>query len=85
MDLSNKTVREICSCAEYRNLKRGEAVFCTEAKGKNPPGCIQFMNIKSGEVCTATEFFSTGHADMDSYVDEVAMKKCPSNPNYRSI
>ncbi|MDD5012590.1 MAG: hypothetical protein PHQ66_03025 [Candidatus Nanoarchaeia archaeon] len=77
MNLSDKTVREICSCAQFRNLHRGDAVFCEEAKGGNPPSGIQFMDVNKGEVCLGTSFYSTGHSSMDSSVDVEEMKKCP--------
>jgi len=81
MELSNETIREICSCGQLRILRRGKAVFCEEANGKNAQNSIEFMVIKEGEICIATEFYSTGYINYDSFIDIEKMKECP----YRKI
>ena len=77
MELSDKTVREICSCAQFRNLRRGEAIFCEEAMGKDAPHSIELTNLKKGEVCIATDFYSTGHIGYNFLVNIEDMQKCP--------
>ena len=82
MDLSYAIVREGCSCAQLRNFKKGQAVFCEEAKGNDAPSSVQFIAIKKGEVCVSTSFYNTGHLDYDSLIDLAKMKECPyRNPN----
>lgn len=77
MELSDKAVREICSCGEFRKLRRGKAVLCGEAKGKDAPNSLEFIGINEGEVCIGTEVYSTGHIHYDSEVDVEKMKTCP--------
>ena len=78
MDLDAKTIREeFCSCAELRKLRRGNAIFCEEGKGKDAPSSIEFFMIKCGEVCIATDFYSTGHINYDSEVCTEKMRTCP--------
>jgi hypothetical protein len=77
MELSDEAVRKICSCAQFRKLRRGDAIFCKEARGKDPANSIEFMAIKDGEICLATDFYSTGHAGYDWNVNVEKMKGCP--------
>lgn len=76
MDLNDELIKDICSCGQLKQLNRGKAVFCEEAKGNNPPSSIQFMSINKGEVCVATTFYQTGHNAYDSLIDIEDMKTC---------
>ena len=78
MDLNDSVVREICPCAQYRKERGDDAIYCKDAKGKDPEfNGIQFINLQRGEVCVATTFFSTGHRNYDSNVNLEEMKECP--------
>jgi len=78
MELSDKIVKEICLCGEFRNLKRGPAIFCENGNGKDAPTeSIEFMSIRKGQVCLATTFYSTGHVNYDSEINVERMEKCP--------
>ena len=68
---------KLCKDAQCQKLTRGEAVLCTSAKGKT----YNFPVLKTGEVCVATTFYSTGHSNPDIDVDLEKIKKCP----YRKV
>jgi hypothetical protein len=81
MELSDKTLKEICPCAVFRKHRRGEASLCSEIRGKDAPHNIQFLGMQKGEICIGTEIYSTGHSDLDSYIVKEEMEKCPYNPH----
>ena len=76
MDLTKKTVREICEFGKFKRKNGEDAIYCKEGCGKNPPGHHIMMNIHPGEICIGTTFFSTGHSYPSSYVNLENMKKC---------
>jgi len=65
--------RELCKNAKCVQLTRGEAVLCTAGKGTD----YNLPMIGKGEVCVATQFFSTGHVNPDVEVDVKMMNACP--------
>lgn len=77
MSLTDKTIREICKSAQLRKENGCDVIYCECAKGSNPPSSALYFQIKKGEVCIATDFFSTGHSYLDSYADTEKMEGCP--------
>ena len=76
MDLIDKSVRGICSVAQLRKEHGDYAIYCEKGCGKDPEEHDSMMQIKSGEVCVATKFFSTGHSYLSSTVELEKMKEC---------
>jgi hypothetical protein len=77
MELSDKAVREICSCGRFKERRRGDMIVCDWGKGKDAPMSFEFRHIASGELCIATHFYSTGHSEYDATIDVEEMKTCP--------
>ncbi len=79
--LNARKIRKICKYAQYRKNKGDDAIYCECAKGSNPPSHYTFMSIKSGEICIATNFFSTGHTYYNSDVNAEKMRECKARSN----
>jgi hypothetical protein len=80
-ELSDEVVKKICFCAQLRELRGDNMIFCEDEKGKDAPNSFEFMSIRPREICVATDFYSTGHSRYGSIVDINTMKDCPYRKN----
>jgi len=61
-------IQDLCRFACVRTHRRGEYALCTrepEQEGKDLPECL------------CNQWFSTGHASQDSYIDLCHLSDCP--------
>ncbi len=72
---------KICESAVIRNLTGGDAVLCSEYQGKKLSECntptMLIMLLQDGEICPATYFFNTGHANPGVGINTSLMYNCP--------
>ncbi len=68
-----KALKKLCEYARYQRLGRDKAILCSEKKGNS----YSHPLLKPGQVCIATEFYSTGHRnpEIDLNLEEIA--NCP--------
>jgi hypothetical protein len=84
MALDRKVLKGWCRCAVLRTTRGDDVVLCKKGKGKDTPPTLQFIGIEKGQICYATDFYSTGHSSMEASVDLEKMREC-SNREYNFV
>ncbi len=77
-------IKKICRFAQLRKGENGNAIYCTDAHGKNPPNDKKFWKIDDKKVCIATSFEKKGKYFV-SFVDYMKMELCKFKTPYVNL